>query len=57
MASLAKLTHLSDVYVWQTEVSPAAAVRLKEALPDVRVVVAPDLPEPAEVAGGGGRRR
>lgn len=58
MAALTQLQHLQDVYVWQTEVSPAAAVRLKEARPDVRVVVAPDLPEPnAEIAGGNRRRR
>ncbi len=57
MAALASCKHLGDVYVWQTEVSPNAALRLREALPEVRVVVAPDLPEPMTEAGGGRRRR
>ncbi|MCA8964956.1 MAG: hypothetical protein H6838_16360 [Planctomycetes bacterium] len=57
MAALASCKHLDDVYVWQTEVSPSAALRLREALPDVRVVVAPDLPEPMAEGGGAKKRR
>lgn len=46
LAALAPLKHLDDLYVWQTDVSAAAVVRLRESVPDVRVVMAADLPDP-----------
>ncbi|MBX3461657.1 MAG: hypothetical protein KF830_00665 [Planctomycetes bacterium] len=55
-AALANLKQLEDVYVWQTAVSAAAVVRLRDSVPGVRVVVAPDLPEPM-AQGTGARRR
>jgi hypothetical protein len=56
-AALASLRHLEHVYVWQTEVSAAAVVRLREAVPGVRVVLAADLPEPMADAPASARRR
>lgn len=56
MAALGNLKNLQSLYVWQTEVSARAVMRLREQNEGVRVVVAPDLPEPmTEVAGA--RRR
>jgi hypothetical protein len=58
VSALASCKHLEELYLWQTEVSAAAVVRLKESMPETKVVVAADLPEPlAEGAGGGARRR
>ncbi len=57
MAALAGLSHLEHLYVWQTEVSPQAVLRLREAVAGVRVVVAPDLPEPMADAAAARRRR
>jgi hypothetical protein len=58
IAALATCKHLEQLWVWQTDVSAGAAVRLREAIPGLRVVIAPDLPEPMpEGEGGGGRRR
>ncbi|MBL8730596.1 MAG: hypothetical protein JNM25_19415 [Planctomycetes bacterium] len=57
LAALAKLRHLEDLYVWQTDVSAAAVVRLRESLPDVRVVLAADLPEPMAEGTTPARRR
>ncbi len=56
-AALAKLSHLTELYLWQTEVSAGAIVRLKEALPDARVVVAADLPPPMTETPGNRQRR
>lgn len=51
MAALGNLPNLQSLYVWQTEVSAAAVMRLRNQNSSVRVVVAPDLPEPmGEVA-------
>jgi hypothetical protein len=57
VATLAALKNLEDLYVWQTEVSAAAVVRLREAVPNVRVVLAAELPEPMTETPGNGRRR
>ncbi|HEU4417719.1 MAG TPA: c-type cytochrome domain-containing protein [Planctomycetota bacterium] len=57
VATLSALKHLEDLYVWQTEVSAAAVVRLREAVPNVRVVLAAELPEPMAETPGNGRRR
>ena len=57
VAALGDLKHLENLYVWQTDVSAAALVRLRETLPDGRVVVAADLPEPMTETPAGGRRR
>ncbi|MFM1872251.1 MAG: hypothetical protein RL398_1673 [Planctomycetota bacterium] len=58
MAAFASLKNLRAVYVWQTEVTAAAAMRLREAVPGVRVVVGADLPEPmTDAPATGGRRR
>lgn len=57
MAAFADLKHLRAVYVWQTEVSAAAAMRLREAVPGVRVVVGADLPDPMTDGPTGGARR
>jgi len=57
IAALGGLQHLEHLYVWQTEVSAQALVRLRETLPEVRVVVAADLPEPMADAPAAARRR
>jgi hypothetical protein len=57
LAALVGCKHLEQVFLWQTEVSAAAAVRLREAIPGLRVVMGPDLPEPMPEGAGGGRRR
>ena len=57
VATLSALKHLENLYVWQTEVSAAAVVRLRETVPNVRVVMAAELPEPMEETPGNGRRR
>lgn len=57
VATLSALKHLEDLYVWQTEVSAAAVVRLREAVPNVRVVLAAELPEPMAETPGNNRRR
>ena len=57
-AALAELKTLEHLYVWQTEVSAGAVVRLREASPDLRVVLAAELPEPmSETPAPGPRRR
>ena len=57
LAALGNLSHLRQVHVWQTEVSANAALRLREAVPGVEVVMAADLPEPMADNGNSGRRR
>lgn len=57
LAALTACKHLAELYVWQTDVSAGAAVRLREAIPGLRVVIAPDLPEPMPEGDGAGRRR
>jgi hypothetical protein len=57
MAALGKLAHLRHLYVWQTDVSPQAVVRLRESLPQARVVFAAELPEPLAEGAGAARRR
>jgi hypothetical protein len=59
LAALGTLKQLENVYVWQTEASAGAVMRLREQVPGVRVVFAVDLPEPmGEGQGqGAGRRR
>ncbi|MBL8750438.1 MAG: hypothetical protein JNK78_14845 [Planctomycetes bacterium] len=58
IAALSSTKKLENLYLWQTDVSPGAVVRLRESLPETRIVVAAELPEPmAEGAGGNGRRR
>lgn len=57
LAALSTLKELRQLYVWQTEVTANAVVRLREALPAVQVVVMPDLPEPMGEAPAGNRRR
>src|SRR5262245_1116952 len=57
VATLASLKNLEDLYVWQTDVSAAAVGRLVEAVPDWRVVVAAELPEPMAETPGNARRR
>ncbi len=57
LAALSALKQLEDLYVWQTDVSAAAVVRLRESVPGVRVVLAAELPEPMADAPTTGRRR
>jgi hypothetical protein len=57
LAALATLTKLEHLYVWQTDVTAQAVVRLREALPGVRIVTMADLPEPMPAPAAGGRRR
>ena len=58
MAALEPLKHHEQLYVWQTDVSASAIVRLRDSTPGLRIVMAPDMPEPmAEGAGGGQRKR
>ncbi|MFY9341797.1 MAG: c-type cytochrome domain-containing protein [Planctomycetota bacterium] len=56
-AALAACKHLEQLFVWQTEVSAEAAVRLRDGIPGLRVVMGPDLPEPLPEGTGAGRRR
>lgn len=57
VSALADLRNLESLYVWQTEVSAAAAVRLGASLPEARIVMAADLPEPMTETPNAGRRR
>lgn len=56
-AALSACKHLEQLFVWQTDVSAAAAVRLRDGIPGLRVVMGPDLPEPMAEGEGGQRRR
>src|SRR5262249_21529041 len=56
-ASLAGCASLRQIYLWQTAVSAQAVVALGEKLPKARIVIAPDLPEPAAEDGNKPRRR
>ncbi|HEX5051607.1 MAG TPA: c-type cytochrome domain-containing protein [Planctomycetota bacterium] len=56
-AALAGLGKLGSIYLWQTEVSASAAVRLREAIPELRLVMAAEMPEPMAEGTGNGRRR
>lgn len=57
LAALAALKHLEDLYVWQTDVSASAIVRLREGTPGLRIVMAPEMPEPMAEGTPGARRR
>ncbi len=57
LAALAALKRLEHLYVWQTEVGASAIVRLREGTPGLRIVMAPDLPEPMAEGAPGARRR
>ncbi|MFK7739667.1 MAG: c-type cytochrome domain-containing protein [Planctomycetota bacterium] len=46
MLALERLKKLTRLYVWQTEVSAKAVVRLRERLPALKVVHSADLPPP-----------
>lgn len=56
-SALTKLAHLEEVYLWQTDVSAKTVVSLQEQKPDLRVVMAAELPEPMEDDGNQRRRR
>lgn len=49
--------HLEHLYLWQTDVTATAAVRLRDAIPGLRIVIGPEMPEPMPEGAGGGRRR
>lgn len=55
--ALASLKGLEELYLWQTDVTAAAIVRLRESIPDAKVVVAAELPEPMADAPAGGKKR
>ncbi len=57
IAALAPLKNLQELYVWQTDVSAAAVVRLRDGIPGLRVVMGPELPEPMPEGAGGRQRR
>jgi hypothetical protein len=57
MAALASLKHLEQLYVYQTEVSAEAVVRLRDAIPGLRVVIAAEMPDPLPEGAGTGRRK
>jgi hypothetical protein len=57
ITALSGLKNLRELYVWQTDVSAAAAVRLRESIPELRVVMGPALPEPLPQGTGAPRRR
>ncbi|HEX6812876.1 MAG TPA: c-type cytochrome domain-containing protein [Planctomycetota bacterium] len=57
VATLCTMKHLEELYCWQTDVSAEAVVRLREAVPAVRVVMAAELPSPMTETPGNGRRR
>jgi len=55
--ALASLKNLDELYLWQTEVTAAAVVRLRESIPEAKVVVAAELPEPMAETPAGGKKR
>lgn len=59
LATLAALPKLAELRVWQSRATEKGVAKLKEARPDLDVVLAPDLPEPSGDApqGARGRRR
>lgn len=57
VAALAGCKHLEQLFVWQTEVSAAAVVRLRDGIPGLRVVMGPEMPEPMSEGQAGQRRR
>lgn len=57
LAALGALRHLEHLYVWQTDTTASAVVRLREGMPGLRVVMAADLPDPMAEGTGGQRRR
>ncbi|MFT4513198.1 MAG: hypothetical protein ACI89X_000114 [Planctomycetota bacterium] len=46
LTALASLKHLRSLYLYETETTANAVVRLRKAIPGLRVVSALDLPEP-----------
>src|SRR5690606_41331183 len=46
--ALASLKHLEHLYLYQTEASAKAVLRLREANPDLHVVTSMELPEPMD---------
>lgn len=57
LTALASLKHLRSLYLYETETTAKAVVRLREAIPGLRVVSALDLPEPMKEAAKPNRRR
>jgi hypothetical protein len=57
ITALSSLKNLRELYVWQTDVSAAAVVRVRDGIPGLRVVMGPELPEPMPEGAGGRQRR
>ena len=57
LTALASLKHLENLYLYETETTAKAVVRLRTAIPGLRVVSALDLPEPREEDATPKRRR
>lgn len=55
--ALAGLPRLERLYLWRTDASATAVSQLQRALPQLKVVLAAELPEPMTGEQGGGRRR
>ena len=51
------LQHLEQLYVWKTDVSAKAVVRLRDRRKGMRVVFMPDMPAPMDEEETGRRRR
>jgi hypothetical protein len=57
LTAIASLKHLENLYLYETETTAKAVVRLRAAIPGLRVVSALDLPEPMKEDATPKRRR
>lgn len=57
LTAFAALKKLERLYLFETEASAKAVIRLREAIPGIRIVTSLELPEPMEETPGNGRRR
>ena len=57
LAALEGAKQLETLYVWQTDCSAKAVVKLREAVPGLRIVFTADLPEPSDDPPAPRRRR
>lgn len=55
--ALASLKKLERIYLYETKATARAVLRLREAIPGVRIVTSLDLPEPMETPEKSNRRR
>ena len=57
LTALASLKKLERLYLYETEASAKAVLRLRDAIPGIRIVTSVDLPDPMEQVEKTGRRR